>query len=324
MHRYTVSSIHQGGRGEATWKLKINGDCRSDRSGLSVLDPKIMAGAPGVQSVDVLSDTEYLSTIKIKISFISANFKIKTILETRPPHYRVVKARRSDRRQHRQAGERDVRRPAGRRDRAARQGDGGCVRPARQLRPERHEDQSRPDGEEFGDTPPSCAGRRRPRPLPPRCRSARPCCRWQWRPAPTTPEEVRGGTARRRLAARWWSRLFPQAGHAGETIQSLRLPTDIYVEVRRSEDVIKGVSPRMPHRRWRPGSRPFWPKRGVELATATRQGRKAEGCRSARCGGKDERGIARRDPAVETGFPKRSRPKRKSGSRMIQFQRIQL
>ena len=54
-----------------------------------LLDPKVMAGCvPGVQSVRVLSDTEYLAEIKVKISFISANFKIKTtILETRPPHY---------------------------------------------------------------------------------------------------------------------------------------------------------------------------------------------------------------------------------------------
>jgi len=54
-----------------------------------LLDPKIMAGCvPGVQSVDVLSDTEYLAEIRVKISFISAKFKIKTkILESRPPHY---------------------------------------------------------------------------------------------------------------------------------------------------------------------------------------------------------------------------------------------
>ena len=60
-----------------------------DRVWKLLLDPKVMAGCvPGVQSVEVLSDTEYLANIKVKISFISANFKIKTtILETRPPHY---------------------------------------------------------------------------------------------------------------------------------------------------------------------------------------------------------------------------------------------
>lgn len=54
-----------------------------------LLDPKVMAGCvPGVQSVKVLSDTDYLADIKVKISFISANFKIKTtILEAKPPSY---------------------------------------------------------------------------------------------------------------------------------------------------------------------------------------------------------------------------------------------
>ena len=54
-----------------------------------LLDPKVMAGCvPGVQSVQVLSDNEYLAEIKVRISFISANFRIKTtILETRPPQY---------------------------------------------------------------------------------------------------------------------------------------------------------------------------------------------------------------------------------------------
>src|SRR5271166_1522120 len=60
-----------------------------DRVWKLLLDPKIMAGCvPGVQSVQVLSDRDYLAEIKVKISFISANVKIKTtILETRPPHY---------------------------------------------------------------------------------------------------------------------------------------------------------------------------------------------------------------------------------------------
>jgi uncharacterized protein len=60
-----------------------------DRVWKLLLDPKVMAGCvPGVQSVQVLSDRDYLAEIKVKISFISANFKIKTtILETRPPHY---------------------------------------------------------------------------------------------------------------------------------------------------------------------------------------------------------------------------------------------
>ncbi len=54
-----------------------------------LLDPTIMAGCvPGVHSVQAISDTEYVCDAKVKISFISANFKFKnTILETRPPEY---------------------------------------------------------------------------------------------------------------------------------------------------------------------------------------------------------------------------------------------
>jgi uncharacterized protein len=54
-----------------------------------MLNPQIMATCvPGTQNVEVLSDTEYLAEIKVKISFISARFKVRTrILETRPPFY---------------------------------------------------------------------------------------------------------------------------------------------------------------------------------------------------------------------------------------------
>jgi uncharacterized protein len=54
-----------------------------------LLDPKIMAGCvPGTQSVEVISDVEYLAEIKVKISFIAARFKIRTkIVESRPPNY---------------------------------------------------------------------------------------------------------------------------------------------------------------------------------------------------------------------------------------------
>jgi uncharacterized protein len=60
-----------------------------DRLWPVLLDPKIMAGCvPGVQSVELVSDSEYLTDIKVKISFVSAHFKMRTtILETRPPHY---------------------------------------------------------------------------------------------------------------------------------------------------------------------------------------------------------------------------------------------
>jgi carbon monoxide dehydrogenase subunit G len=54
-----------------------------------LLDPKVMAGCvPGMQSVEVISDVEYLAEIRIKMSFITARFKVKTrIADSRPPAY---------------------------------------------------------------------------------------------------------------------------------------------------------------------------------------------------------------------------------------------
>ncbi|WP_031358760.1 CoxG family protein [Caballeronia sordidicola] len=54
-----------------------------------LLDPQVMAGCvPGTESVEVLSDVEYLASVKVKISFIAARFKIRTtVLETRAPYY---------------------------------------------------------------------------------------------------------------------------------------------------------------------------------------------------------------------------------------------
>ncbi|KUJ83203.1 hypothetical protein AVO45_18680 [Ruegeria marisrubri] len=52
-----------------------------------LLNPHLMAACvPGMQSVEVLSDTEYRATIKVKIAFINAKFDIYThITETEPP-----------------------------------------------------------------------------------------------------------------------------------------------------------------------------------------------------------------------------------------------
>ncbi len=54
-----------------------------------LLDPHVMgACVPGMQSIEVISDVEYLSHIQVKIAFITAKFKIKTtIVEQRAPHY---------------------------------------------------------------------------------------------------------------------------------------------------------------------------------------------------------------------------------------------
>lgn len=53
-----------------------------------VLDPERVAKCvPGIQSVDVISDTEFHAQIKVKIAFISANFAIRTVItEMNAPH----------------------------------------------------------------------------------------------------------------------------------------------------------------------------------------------------------------------------------------------
>jgi len=54
-----------------------------------LLDPKVMGQCvPGMQSIEVVSDTEYRSQMAVKISFVSAKFRIRTtIVEQRAPHY---------------------------------------------------------------------------------------------------------------------------------------------------------------------------------------------------------------------------------------------
>ena len=54
-----------------------------------LLDPQVMGSCvPGMQSVEVISPTEYVGVIKVKISFISATFRLNTrIVEQRAPEY---------------------------------------------------------------------------------------------------------------------------------------------------------------------------------------------------------------------------------------------
>ena len=54
-----------------------------------LLDPNTMGRCvPGMQSIDVLSPTEYRALMQVKIAFVSARFKLKTtIVEQRAPHY---------------------------------------------------------------------------------------------------------------------------------------------------------------------------------------------------------------------------------------------
>lgn len=54
-----------------------------------LLDPKVMGECvPGMQSIEVLSDTEYRSVMAVKIAFVSAKFKIRTVIvEQNAPAY---------------------------------------------------------------------------------------------------------------------------------------------------------------------------------------------------------------------------------------------
>ena len=54
-----------------------------------LLDPDVMGSCvPGMKSIEVVSDVEYIAQIHVKISFISARFKLRTtIVEQRAPHY---------------------------------------------------------------------------------------------------------------------------------------------------------------------------------------------------------------------------------------------
>jgi len=222
-----------------------------DRVWSVLLDPKIMAGCvPGVQSVEVLSDTEYLSTIKVKISFISANFKIKTtILETKPPHYLRCEGTGED-----STVASTVKQTSEMFLTSAPDG-------ATELRVKATADvfgrlgsfglsvmKTKADRmwEEFGDN--LAAVLRRPGDPAAAAAHVKPAAVSAPRAAMAEAGTARASTgAAQPASAKWWARLLPQQGQAqgvaGESIQSLRLPTDIYVEVRRADDVIKVLWP---------------------------------------------------------------------------------
>lgn len=54
-----------------------------------LLDPEVMgACVPGMESIEVVSGTEYVVSILVKLSFVSARFKVRTtIVEMREPAY---------------------------------------------------------------------------------------------------------------------------------------------------------------------------------------------------------------------------------------------
>jgi carbon monoxide dehydrogenase subunit G len=54
-----------------------------------LLDPEVMgACVPGMESIEVVSDREYVVSIHVKLSFVSARFKVRTtIVEMSEPSY---------------------------------------------------------------------------------------------------------------------------------------------------------------------------------------------------------------------------------------------
>jgi carbon monoxide dehydrogenase subunit G len=54
-----------------------------------LLDPEAMgACVPGMESIEVVSDLEYVVSIQVKLSFISARFKVRTVIvEMTAPSY---------------------------------------------------------------------------------------------------------------------------------------------------------------------------------------------------------------------------------------------
>ncbi len=54
-----------------------------------LLNPQVMgACVPGMKSIEVISPTEYLASMEVKISFLTAKFKIKTVIaEQDEPKY---------------------------------------------------------------------------------------------------------------------------------------------------------------------------------------------------------------------------------------------
>jgi len=60
-----------------------------DRVWRLLRDPEVMRFCvPGVESVEVVSDTDYLISIHVKMAFVSVRFKVETtVVEMRPPSY---------------------------------------------------------------------------------------------------------------------------------------------------------------------------------------------------------------------------------------------
>ena len=212
-----------------------------------LLDPTVMAGCvPGVHSVQAMSDTEYVCDIKVKISFISANFKFKnTILEARPSDYLRWEGTGEDSSvasSVKQTGEMFLTpQPDGttglrikvKADVFGRLGSFGLS--VMKTKADRM-------WEEFGANvaallrQPAVATAGHPAavnedvPVP---ASARPS---------EEPLGISHDTARP-VKSKWWKRLFNEPGQAPDCIPALRLPADVYVEVQRPGEVIRVLWP---------------------------------------------------------------------------------
>lgn len=213
-----------------------------DRVWRLLLDPKVMAGCvPGVQSVEVLSDKEYLAEIKVKISFISANFRIRTtILETRPPHYLRCEGTGED-----SSVASSLKQTT---EMFLTEVSGGT-----EIRTKTHAEvfgrlgsfglsvmKTKADRmwEEFGAN--LAAILRQEEPLAgARAWTEKPAVPSQAAPAPVAQPASYAKPAK----SRWWTRLTGSGKPDGDGMRELRLASDIYVELHRGGDVIKILWP---------------------------------------------------------------------------------
>jgi carbon monoxide dehydrogenase subunit G len=216
-----------------------------------LLDPKVMAGCvPGVQSVEVLSDTEYLANIKVKISFISANFRIKTtILETRPPHYLRCEGTGEDSsvasslKQTTEMFLAEV--PGGTEIRTRTHAEvfgrlGSFGLSVMKTKADRM-------WEEFGANLAAILRQDVPNMTARAGESAATAAHKTFieedSASQTAAPQSASGADKKPNGSKWWSRLLGSGKLEGDNLCDLRLPSDIYLEVHRGRDVIKILWP---------------------------------------------------------------------------------
>ena len=229
-----------------------------DRVWRVLLDPKIMTGCvPGVQSVQVLSDTEYLSDIRIKISFISANFKIKTtILETKPPHYLRCEGTGEDSSVASSVKQTSEMFLTEQRDgstelRVKAKADvfgrlGSFDLSVMKTKADRMWDEFganiaailRQDGAGIIPTTSSAASSAEAN-----TSAASPAARATSHSSASGTPYAHSSGAAKPSKSKWWSRLVSSSQQDGGTIRDLRLPTDIYVELHRGNEIVKVLWP---------------------------------------------------------------------------------